>query len=270
MADFEFVAPDGERQRPVCMIAEEFWTGRQIRLWEEELLALDAAPFDTGPNAAFVAYFASAEFGCFEALGWSHPVNIIDLFAEFRSITNGRKLLRGRSILGAAAYFDVPSIDAEEKETMRTLIMEGGPWTEDEKQAILDYCASDVDLLRPLFVAMASHFAATTTRLGHSIWRGRYMSSVANMEHRGIPIDMETLAVLRDRWAEIQEDLIADVDKDFGFYDGRTFKSAKFGEYLLDKKMWWPRLPTLFLAFLCTSENSYIPRNCRQTSSWSF
>ena len=165
LVDFEFVAPDGAQQRPVCMVAEEYWTGQQIRLWEDELRALDGASFDTGPNAAMVAYFASAELACFETLGWSHPVNTIDLFCEFRTITNGCRLPRGRGILGAAAYFNVPSIAAEEKELMRELILGGGPWSESERAAILDYCASDVALLRPLFTAMAPQFAATPLRL---------------------------------------------------------------------------------------------------------
>ena len=52
MADFEFVVGSGEKPRPVCMVAEEFWSGHQIRLWEDELQQLQAAPFDTGPNAA--------------------------------------------------------------------------------------------------------------------------------------------------------------------------------------------------------------------------
>ena len=89
LVDFEFVAPDGEQQRPVCMVAEEFWSGRQIRMWEEELRASPAAPFNTGPDCLLVAYFASAELACFRALGWPLPYNILDLFAEHRVITNG-------------------------------------------------------------------------------------------------------------------------------------------------------------------------------------
>jgi len=248
LIDFEFVAPAGERQRPVCLVAEELWTGRQLRLWEDDMAALTAAPFDTGPNSATVAYFASAEMGCFEALGWPHPMNIIDLFAEFRVVANGRKLPRGRGLLGAAAYYGVQSIEAEEKETMRELIMGGGPWTEDEREQILDYCASDVTLLRPLLIAMAPEFAATPTRLGHAVWRGRYMSAVAAMEDRGIPIDLPTLTMMRDRWDDIKGDMIANVDADFGVYDGLTFKAARFEEYLKQHKIWWPRLETGALA----------------------
>ena len=248
LVDFEFVSPDGGQQRPICMVAEELWSGRQLRLWENELLALDAAPFDTGPNSVMVAYFASAELACFEALGWPHPTNTIDLFAEFRVVSNGKELPRGRSILGAAAYFDVPSMSAETKETMRELIMGEGPWTPQDRADILDYCAEDVALLRPLLIAMAPEFAATFQRVGHAVWRGRYMGAVAAMEHRGIPIDLPTLNVFRDRWEDIQLSLIADVDGAYGVYEGKTFKTAKFEQYLRDNKIWWPRLESGALA----------------------
>ena len=65
-------------------MAREAFTGREIRLWRDDLRQLDRAPWDTGPRSVTVAYFASAEFGCFRALGWPDPVNVIDLFAEFR------------------------------------------------------------------------------------------------------------------------------------------------------------------------------------------
>ena len=42
LVDFEFQAPAGERPRPVCMVARELRTGRLLRLWRDELLALDA------------------------------------------------------------------------------------------------------------------------------------------------------------------------------------------------------------------------------------
>ena len=87
--DFEFRAHSGERPWPVCMVARELRSGRELRLWREELLALSSAPFDTGPEALVVAYLASAELGCFLELGWSMPANVLDLYVEHRVATNG-------------------------------------------------------------------------------------------------------------------------------------------------------------------------------------
>src|SRR5689334_2400288 len=88
--DFEFVAAPGERPRPFCLSARGLQTGREIRLWEQELRGRRAAPFDTGADSLIVAFYASAEISCIIDLGWPTPVNILDLFNEFRNFTNGQ------------------------------------------------------------------------------------------------------------------------------------------------------------------------------------
>lgn len=52
-------------------------------------------------GSLFVAYFASAELGCHLALGWPLPAKLLDLYVEFRVLTNGRPLRCGSSLLGA-------------------------------------------------------------------------------------------------------------------------------------------------------------------------
>ena len=69
LCDFEYFGADGDIPTPVCVVAREARSGRTLRIWRNELVRLTAPPFDTGPDALFVAYFASAEFGCFMA--WS-------------------------------------------------------------------------------------------------------------------------------------------------------------------------------------------------------
>src|SRR3954452_18862330 len=144
LVDFEFQAPPGARPRPVCMVAREFWSGRLIRLWRDDLVALRRAPFNVGPDALFVAYFASAELGCFLVLGWPLPCHILDLYAEHRCGTNGRSLCCGNGLVGALALRRLAHIDAGDKESMRQLIMDGRSWSDAEQAAILDYCQSDV------------------------------------------------------------------------------------------------------------------------------
>ena len=89
-ASFEDASRSGERQRPVCMVAKELRSRQEWRLFRGEFDL--APPFPIGSDALFVAYYASAELGCFKALGWRTPTNILDLFVEFRNRTNA---LRG-------------------------------------------------------------------------------------------------------------------------------------------------------------------------------
>jgi hypothetical protein len=182
--DFEFRSDPGERPWVVCMAANELIGGRRIWMWRNELLALQKAPFDTGADVALIAFFSSAELGCFLELGWPLPANVIDLFVEHRVETNGLKLPCGNDFLGALAIRGLAHIDAGEKDAMGQLIIGQQQWSETEQRAIMEYCASDVAGLVALLPVMAPAIDWPRAKL-----RGRYMVSVARMERAGIPID---------------------------------------------------------------------------------
>src|SRR5215813_3462404 len=126
LCDCEFSAPPGERPTPVCMVAREHRTGRTLRLWRDDLSGLSRPPFGIGPDCLFVAFYASAELGCFLALDWPAPARILDLFAEFRNLTCGLPVPCGNGLLGALAYFGLDGLAASEKDGMRQLAMRGG------------------------------------------------------------------------------------------------------------------------------------------------
>jgi hypothetical protein len=165
------------------------------------------------------------------------PVRILDLFTEFRCATNGLELPAGNKLIGAMTYFGLDNIGAEEKEEMRTLIMRGGPWTPQEQIAILDYCESDVDALVRLLPCMVPEID-----LPRALLRGRYMAAAARMEFTGVPIDVPLLDRLRNRWAGIQDSLVAAVDTNYGIYGGRSFRMERFERWLASTGIAWPRL----------------------------
>jgi DNA polymerase-1 len=232
--DFEFAAPPGERPSPVCMVARELHSGRTIRRWKDQFGP--APPFSIGPEALFVAYYASAELGCFRVLGWSMPVNVLDLFVEFRARTNGLETLAGAGLLGALTYFGLDTIGAQDKTEMRELAMRGGFYTEAERAALLDYCETDVVALERLMPGMLP-----SIDLPRALLRGRYMASASGMEHNGTPIDTETLEPLRIYWGDIQDDLIRAIDV-HGIYDSRTFKLDRWARFLSTNGIPWPVL----------------------------
>jgi hypothetical protein len=229
----------GERPQPVCVVARDLRTGQEWRVFRAEFRSEfgPASPFPTGSDSLFVAFYASAELGCFKALGWPMPANVLDLFVEFRNLTNGLPTPAGSGLLGALIYFGLDSIGASEKDELRALILRGGPWTEEERTAILDYCATDVDALARLLPAMVLHID-----LPRALLRGRYMKAAACMEHNGTPIDTDILALLRAHWTDIQDELIRQIDADFGVFDGRTFKAERWERYLVAHGIPWPRL----------------------------
>jgi DNA polymerase family A len=239
---FEDASRSGERPRPVCMAAKELRSGQVWRLWRGEFGP--APPFPIGPDALFIAFYASAELCCFHVLGWPKPANILDLFAEFRDRTNmgskadqSRRTPAGAALVSALSYFGLDTIGAAEKDDMRRLILAGGPWLDNERPAILNYCATDIVALERLLPAMLPRID-----LPRALLRGRYMAAAAAMEHAGVPIDVPTLALLRENWDRIQDDLIAAVDDAYGVFDGRTFKAARWADYLARNNIPWPRL----------------------------
>jgi len=233
--EFEFGGHAGNRPRPVCMVAKDLCTGQTWRLWRGEFDTVP--PFPIGADTLFVAFYASAELGCFRALGWPMPAKVLDLFVEFRNRTNGLTTPAGGGLIGALTYFGLDNIGAVEKDDMRSLILRGGPWSPEERAAILDYCAGDVTALEQLLPAMLPRID-----LPRALLRGRYMKAAAIMEHNGTPIDIETLGLLRQCWTDIQDDLITEIDADYGVFDGRTFKADRWESYLVAHDIPWPRL----------------------------
>ena len=78
--------------------------------------------------------------------------------------------------------------------------------------------------------------------LPRALLRGRFMKAAALIEWNGVPIDTTTLALLRQYWGDIQDDLIAAVDKDYGVFDGRTFRLERWEHWLSAHGIPWPRL----------------------------
>jgi len=244
VGDFEFTAPPGESPRPICLVAHEVRTGRRIRLFGDALTGRCDPPYPTDETALFVTYYGSAEAGCHLALGWPPSARHLDLFAEYRCVTNGADLTCGsRGLLGALTTFGLPAIDVAEKEAMRQLAMRGGPYNCREESDLLDYCESDVVGTGKLFEAMLPQID-----LPRALLRGRYQNAAARMERTGVPIDVEMQRRLLAQWDSLKLALVQNMDRDYGVFEGTTFKADRWERFLVEHDIPWPRLPTGRLA----------------------
>jgi hypothetical protein len=239
--DFEYRSGPGERPWPLCMSAIETRSGREIRMWRDQLLALRHAPFDTGSDTLFVAYYASAELGCFLQLDWELPTNVLDLYVEHRHSINGTPEAdeSHSGLVWALALRGLPHMEFAEKDRMRRLIIEHTAWSDEERSAILEYCAEDVRALGLLLPAMAPEID-----LPRALLRGRYMGAVARMEHTGTPIDTDLHAAMVENWGAIKNRLIADIDANFGVFEDGSFRACRFEAWLAQHQIIWPRLPS--------------------------
>lgn len=232
LVDFEYRQPDGARPKPLCLVATEWRTGETLRIW------LDAAaprpPIQFGEGDLLVAYYASAEIGCFLALNWPLPVHVLDLYAEFRWLTSGREAHAGYGLLGALAYFGIVGIDSSEKDNMRALAQQE-THTAQEQTALLEYCESDVVALQKLLPAMER-----LLDVPRALLRGRYMIAVAKVEWHGIPLDTARLSVIQEQWQDITSALIREVDRDYHVFEGNTFKAERWRTWCRSKNIPWP------------------------------
>jgi hypothetical protein len=241
VVDTEFTALPGERPGPVCLVAHELRSGRRFRVFQDKFGP--APPYATGKDVLFVAYYASAELGCYRVLGWPIPERILDLFVEFRNLTNmgskvdqARRTPSGAGLLGALIYFGLDPMDAVEKKELQQAIGSGTWHDRYTPEEILDYCETDVVALERLLPFMLPHID-----LPRALLRGRYMPAAAAMEYHGPPIDVETLARLREGWTGIQDELIRAIDV-HGIFDERTFKADRWAKLMAAQGIPWPSL----------------------------
>jgi DNA polymerase-1 len=245
LIDTEFYPEGGEGGLPVpvCLVGKEFKTGRKISLWQDDLFNLKVCPYDAGPDSITVAYYASAEMGVFLSLGWEFPKWVLDLYTEFRCQTNGYYYANGAGLLGALSWFGESVVSAREKDIFREIILKGaGTYSSEEKNKILNYCASDVNYLEKLLVAMQDRLHE------FSLLRGRYMKAAAVIERNGVPIDVPLLRKIQNCWEDLKLHLIGEIDKNFHVFEGMVFKRSKFLDWLEKSEYSWPMLATKQLA----------------------
>jgi hypothetical protein len=244
--DFEFIANDGEHPDVVCLVAHELRTGQTIRLWRDEFGV--TPPYRIDGKALFVCFTATAECYCHLALGWSLPANVLDLSPVFRCVTNGRKVPQGKGLLGALAYYRLPAVSAKYKDAMRERILQGPPYSPEERKKILDYCWTDVDETTALLLKL---LAEPEFSLATALHWGEFVAVSALMEHRGIPLDKDIAPQLIDKraWAFIRDLVVPKIDAQYGVYlqdkaGDWHFSVERFEALCVGLGIDWPRLET--------------------------
>jgi len=210
--DFEFASKPGERPDVVCLAWHEWPSGQTHRLWRDQLGA--DPPYRIDAGVLHVHFVSNAELGCHLSLGWPLPANVLDLNPVFRNITNGRTVPEGRGLHGALAYFHLPSsFDSKRKAELQKRIGAGWPFTAEEREEILRYCATDVEAMVALLPKILPHID-----LDIALHHGEFVATLARMEHAGPPIDMEIFSQLTDpqAWRYVHDAMVPTIDAAYG------------------------------------------------------
>ena len=239
LLDFEYSIGADLCPDPLCMIAIERRSGRVIRMWRNELRASMRAPFNVGPRSVVIAFSAPAEMACFLTLGWSLPRNVIDLYVENLAINNPTPSAR-RRLLAVLTFYGLAHTAAQEKKEMQDKAMSQTDWGDaGEREAMLDYCASNSSALYALLATMLEKIHIPT-----ALMRGRYTPAVAPMERIGIPTDVELYRALSDNWEEIKVFFIKRDAAPFGVYEGTSLRQHLLAAYFHEHGIEWPLTPS--------------------------
>jgi hypothetical protein len=241
--DFEFQQPDGHRPNPLCLCVHGLRSGETRFYWREELRRMKRAPFDTSRRTLVVAFFASAEMGCFLELGWERPKSLVCLHAENRAVYNGiLPFIKGQyGLLNACARRGIATMPGQDKADRIKLITGQTSWTPEELELIEQYCREDVAVTVTLFSRMA---LGGEIDWPYALLRGRYTHAAAVMERHGVPINAPLLELIIDRWDVMKFALIRAIDEDYGVYEGTHFRQKLFAQYLERECIPWPLTPT--------------------------
>jgi DNA polymerase I len=156
---------------------------------------------------------------------------------------NGKGISRkNQGLVGALQYFGLDSIAPKRKDAMRARIMKGWPFTAEEREQILAYCAEDVEMLIRLLIKLLPHID-----LPLALHRGESVGCLARSEHIGVPVDMKIFPELADKktWREIRDSMVPLVDVHGVYVCNKVgewhWNNALFEALLTAEGINWPR-----------------------------
>jgi hypothetical protein len=168
---------------------------------------------------------------CFLSTGWALPENVLDLYCEYRLLTNVARAKGEQqpksSYLAALEHFNIKTwVTPAHKERMRRRCMKGPPFTAEDRQEIPTYCWSDVS---PELVE-AIPDPVWDEALGER--GGRLVKACATAYRIGMPADAAKLQTFLRKRTLIIGALIAATGSNFQVYKGISWSQKGFAALL--------------------------------------
>ena len=108
----------------------------------------------------------------------------------------------------------------------------------EEQKQILDYCQSDTEVLRQIFIKQVIDIEdklklKTDEDFEAELWRilnrGYAVGCVARVEQNGIPVDTRLISYFNNNWNNVKHKLIENINKDIKvFTEDHKFNFQKF------------------------------------------
>ena len=243
--DYEYSQTPGNNPNPVCVTYKDLKTGKITQQWL--LGSKQLCPFPV-QSTLFICHYAVAEVSCDIVRGLTKPTFIWDSFVEEKKMLNG-KIKVGFGLLDTCERYNIKGVMSEAHKTLwRDTIINNYPnYTEEEKTGILKYNLEDVLTNEKLFYAQLEKLSFKNNNyhqiVSQACFHGRSMGVCAQIEHNGIPVNLEIYNDLDKHYEEVKKLEIDSLVKVFDCYDGDKFSNKKFAaaiekEGLLER---WPK-----------------------------
>ena len=243
--DYEYSQTAGNNPDPVCVTYKDLKTEKITQQWL--LGRKQLCPFPVA-STLFICHYAVAEVSCDIVRGLTKPTFLWDSFVEEKKMLNG-KIKVGFGLLDTCERYNIKGIMSEAHKTLwRDTIINNYPsYSDEEKKGILEYNLEDVLTNEKLFYAQLEKLSFKNDNhhqiVSQACFHGRSMGICAQIEHNGIPVNLELYNDLNDNYEEVKKLEIDSLTKVFDCYDGDKFSNKKFAaaiekEGLLER---WPK-----------------------------
>ena len=243
--DYEYSQTPGNNPDPVCVTYKDLKTGKITQQWL--LGRKQKSPFPVA-STLFICHYAVAEVSCDIVRGITKPTFIFDSFVEEKKMLNG-KIKVGFGLLDTCERYNIKGVMSEAHKTLwRDTIINNFPnYSDEEQQGILKYNLEDVLTNEKLFYAQLEKLSFKNNNyhqiVSQACFHGRSMGVCAQIEHNGIPVNLEIYNDLDKHYEEVKKLEIDSLTKVFDCYDGDKFSNKKFAtaiekEGLLER---WPK-----------------------------
>ena len=248
-------------EKVICFVYTDIFTGEVTRKWVYG--KKDYTPHFDYENILLVTYNATAEIGSYLKQLHGRPKNIWDAYVETSRLYKPMRMGKGAlTLLTTAENYGIEDkLTVVEKERNLDLILRRNEfshlpfdYTYTEQKQILDYCQSDTEILRQVFVKQVLDIETklnlkTEEDFERELWqimnRGYAIGCVSLVERNGIPVDTKLIHLFNEAWPKVKDNLIRKINNDINvFTDDLTFNHKKFDELIIRNNLHhrWQRM----------------------------
>ena len=260
-SEFRFDTTKTIPEKVVCFCYTDVITGSKFEFWEED--KNNFTPHFDYDKVLLVSYNATAEFGSYLNILHGRPINMWDSMVEtarlYKPMRSGKGAL---TLLTTAEKYGIEDRLTEvEKAENIDLILRRNKFSElpfdytlAEQKQILEYCLSDTEVLRQVFIKQVQDIEdklnlKTDEDFDKELWqilnRGYAQGCVSLAERNGIPVDARLIYKFNKYWPNVKDDLVRKINKDIDvFTDDLKFNHKKFNELIIKNGLGdrWPRM----------------------------